>query len=92
MGKWIGVTRVRNESDIIVMFVHQNLSVLDELRIIVNNSTDATVEILTELRKEGLPLFSYNDTFLDNRQEIVQSNLIRTHINPSECDCFFVGC
>ena len=91
MGKWIGVTRARNECDIIEMFVRQNLTVLDEMHIIVNISTDATVEILAELRKEGLPLFPYNDTFLDNRQEIVLSNLIRTHIQPSECDwCFLL--
>ena len=91
MEKWIGVTRVRNECDIIEMFVRQNLSVLDELHIIVNNSTDSTVEILSELKKEGLPLFPYNDTFLDNRQEIVVSNLLRTQINPSECEwCFLL--
>jgi len=91
MGKWIGVTRVRNECDIIEMFVRQNLSVLDELHIVVNNNTDSTAEILSELKKEGLPLFPYNDTFLDNRQEIVITNLLRTAIDPSECEwCFLL--
>ena len=91
MGKWIGITRVRNECDIIEMFVRQNLSVLDELHIIVNNNTDSTADILSELKKEGLPLFPYNDTFLDNRQEVVITNLLRTAINPSECEwCFLL--
>lgn len=89
MGKWIGITRVRNECDIIEMFVRQNLSVLDELHIIINNNTDSTVDILSELRKEGLPLIPYNDAFLHNPQEVVVSKLLNTQIDPSECEwCF----
>lgn len=89
MGKWVGVTRVRNECDIIEMFVRQNLSVLDELHIIINNNTDSTVEILSELRKEGLPIIPYNDTFLHNPQEVVISKLLNTQLDASECEwCF----
>lgn len=91
MKKWIGITRVRNECDIIEMFVRQNLSVLDELYIIVNNCTDTTTQILSELKKEGLPLIPYSDSFLDNRQEIVITQLLRTQIDPASCEwCFLL--
>lgn len=51
-----GVAMVRNEADVIEAFVRHNLSILDGLAIIDHGSFDGTAEILTNLRREGLPL------------------------------------
>ena len=51
-----GVTMVRNEADVIEAFVRHNLTVLDGLMVIDHGSSDGTSEILTRLRREGLPL------------------------------------
>ena len=54
--KLVGLSMVRNESDVIETFVRHNLTLLDELHIIDHNSSDNTREILTLLKEEGLPL------------------------------------
>jgi glycosyltransferase involved in cell wall biosynthesis len=57
------ITRVRDEADIIELFVRLNSRVVDHMYIVDNESVDATVEILKRLAKEGLPisLSSYKD-------------------------------
>lgn len=61
--KLVGISMVRNESDIIEAFVRHNLTLLDELYIVDHDSTDNTKEILNKLKEEGLPIYlsSYND-------------------------------
>ena len=51
-----GVAMVRNEADVVEAFVRHNLSILDGLAIVDHGSFDGTAEILTNLRREGLPL------------------------------------
>ncbi|MGL5693801.1 MAG: glycosyltransferase family 2 protein [Peptostreptococcaceae bacterium] len=54
--KIVSVTMVKNECDIIELFVRHNLQVLDEMYIIDHLSTDNTVPILEKLKEEGLPI------------------------------------
>jgi hypothetical protein len=54
--KIIGVSMVRNEADIIEVFVRHNLAFLDGLVVIDHGSADATLGILQSLAKERLPL------------------------------------
>ncbi len=54
--KIVGVSMVRNESDIIETFVRHNLSLLDGMVIVDHGSADATLDILKALAKERLPL------------------------------------
>lgn len=57
----IGLSMVKNESDVIESFVRHNLRFLDALYIIDNESVDGTREILVELEREGLPLAIVDD-------------------------------
>lgn len=57
----IGLSMVKNESDIIEAFIRHNLDFLDALYIIENGSVDGTREILVGLQREGLPLVIFDD-------------------------------
>ena len=66
--KRVGLSMVRNESDVIETFIRHNLTLLDELHIVDHNSSDNTREILTLLKQEGLPIHIYhfnNDADID---------------------------
>ena len=64
----IGVAMVKNEADIIEAFVRHNLGLLDRLLIIDHQSGDATVDVLSKLRAEGLPIELIRDTTIAFRQ------------------------
>lgn len=50
------ITQVRDECDIIELFVRINSRVFDHIFVIDNNSVDATPFILKKLKDEGLPI------------------------------------
>ena len=50
--KLVGLSMVRNESDVIETFIRHNLTLLDELHIDDHKSSDNTREILTHLKQE----------------------------------------
>jgi len=52
----VGVAMVRNEADIVELFVRHNLAFLDGLVVVDHGSADATLAILQALIKERLPL------------------------------------
>jgi hypothetical protein len=52
----VSVTRVLNEDDIIEAFVRHTLAFVDRMVLLDNGSVDRSLEILTALRGEGLPL------------------------------------
>jgi len=54
--KIVGVSMVRNEADVIEVFVRHNLAFLDALVVIDHGSADETLGILKSLAKERLPL------------------------------------
>ncbi len=72
----VGFSIVKNESDIIESFVRFNLSLLDELWIVDNGSTDTTAEILRRLSAEHGGLKLRSDRYLDHRQEIKLRELV----------------
>ena len=57
----VGLSMVKNESDVIEAFIRHNLRFLDALSIIDNGSVDGTREILVELQRAGLPLVIFDD-------------------------------
>lgn len=87
--KLVGVAIVRNESDIIEIFVRYNLNVLDELHIIDNDSKDNTVEIIQSLQKEGLPVFLSHYPKRDHTQEFALNQLLRQLCVRDDIDFFF---
>jgi hypothetical protein len=57
----LGIAMVKNEADIIEAFVRHNLTFLDVLVVVDNDSADGTREILGALQAEGLPLIIFDD-------------------------------
>ena len=52
---------VKNEQDVIEIFVRHHLQFVDAMLIIDNDSTDGTREVLAELSREGLPVVVFDD-------------------------------
>lgn len=76
------VAVVKNEADIIEVFVRHHLALLDELRIVDNDSTDGTYEILLQLQAEGLAVRLGRDSRTDHPQEQVVSALLSDWTEP----------
>lgn len=54
--RFIGISTIRDEEDILESFVRHNLAYLDKIYIVDNMSMDRTLEILTSLINEGLAI------------------------------------
>lgn len=57
----ISYTMVKNEEDIIEIFIRKNLEILDHMYISDNMSQDGTREILNSLSREGLSITVWDD-------------------------------
>ena len=68
----ISISLIRNESDVIELFIRNTLNFVDSIYIILNFSTDNTKEILNKLKDEGFPI-----TIMESKaHNIVTSNTI----------------
>ncbi|MFV8827443.1 glycosyltransferase family 2 protein [Alkalihalobacterium sp. APHAB7] len=63
--KYILVSMVKNEADIIESFVRYHLCIFDQIIILDNKSTDNTCHILEQLKHEGIPLTIIKDESLE---------------------------
>lgn len=82
----IGVTIVRNESDVIEAFVRHNLRFLDELQVIDNASTDTTWTILTRLAQELDGVVLGSSAHRDHRQESIFTAVMQQLSRDAEFD------
>lgn len=78
----VSVSVVKNEADVIEAMVRHNAQYLDHMTIIDNGSTDGTLQILTALRDEGLPIDLREDPSLGHRQ----TTIINEFVNGPDCD------
>lgn len=70
----LGIAMVKNEADVIEAFARHNLSFMDVLIVVDNDSVDDTREILMRLQREGLPIILFDDPIVGHFQaEIVTS-------------------
>ena len=79
--KRVGLSMVRNESDVIETFIRHNLTLLDELHIVDHNSSDNTREILTLLKQEGLLIHIYHYNELEYAQERIMNQMMQYILN-----------
>lgn len=75
--KVAAVAMVKNECDIIELFVRINSRAVDHIYIIDHNSNDSTAEILGRLVLEGLPLSLLRETQLDFKQADILTKQIK---------------
>lgn len=87
--KLYSFTTVRNEEDIIESFVRYNLNILDGMVISDNCSTDNTLNILKELKKEGLNIDILIDENKRFDQTIRRNELLNYTIDKYKPDFVF---
>lgn len=87
--KLVGLTMVRNESDIIEAFVRHNLSLLDELHIVDHGSSDNTRSILSALKNEGLPIYIYFYDELEFAPVLILNHMMK-YILENDADANFI--
>jgi len=73
----IGVSVIKNESDILETFVRHNLGYLDALVVLENKSSDKSRQILARLALEGLPLIIMDDPEIAHKQSEKLTGLIK---------------
>ncbi|AKQ75080.1 glycosyltransferase family 2 protein [Bacillus licheniformis] len=80
----VSFTMVKNEADIIEVFVRYNLKFLDHMFISINRPNDETRTILKNLLKEGLPLTLWEDddpSFEQNKKTTEAYHKISKELN-----------
>ena len=85
-----GIAMVRNEADVIEVFVRHNLTVLDGLTVVDHGSVDATPGILAALVEEGLPIEVAVEKDLEFRQSDVVSRAARRILARGRADFIFL--
>ena len=55
------ISMVKNEMDILESFVRYHTNIFDGMIFLDNKSTDKSVNILTLLKNEGLPIYIFED-------------------------------
>lgn len=96
----VGISIVRNEADIIEMFVRYHVAIFDKLYVIDHNSKDDTRSILDKLTAEGLPLVVLTEEIAWHCQAEAMTALARNvwkwdrpdWIVPLDADEFLVNC
>jgi hypothetical protein len=78
----VSISIVKNEADVIEAMVRHNLQYLDHMSIIDNGSVDGTLEILKELRDEGLPV----DIRQNPEPGHQQDRYINAFLQSEDCD------
>lgn len=87
--KLVGVSMVRNESDIVEAFVRHNLTILDGLVVVDHGSADSTVAILSALCAERLPLVVLRNEAVGYLQPAVMTQVVRQAFATARADFVF---
>ena len=80
---------VRNEADLIELFVRHNLSVLDGIVVVDHMSRDGTLEILQAMTGEGLPVFMAREASPVFDKFTLCNRLVRHVFATSDADWVF---
>lgn len=77
MGKIAAIAMVKDECDIIELFVKINSRSFEHIYIIDHNSQDGTLDILLTLKAHGFPLTIYRHESMDFQQAVLLTTLAR---------------
>lgn len=84
--KIVTVSMVRDEADIVELFVRHNLQVVDAMVIVDHASSDGTSEILEALVREGLPIQVLQESMVAFAPEKVLTREMRRAAKELEAD------
>src|ERR671933_1923591 len=95
----VAFSTVRNEADVVELFVRYHAPLLDRHVVVVHLSQDASLDLLLRLRDEGVPLELREISDAVFRQSVVATALMRelaeqepgAWILPLDADEFVVG-
>lgn len=80
------ITMIKDECDIIELYVKVNLRSVDHIYILDHNSQDSTLDILLRLREQGLPISLYRYDSLDYNQGAMLTLLAKQVAATNEYD------
>src|SRR3954452_21266957 len=84
--KFIAISRVKNEVDIIEAFVRYHARYFDKLIILDDGSTDGTVDVLKSLRAAGLPLVLLQEAAVGYVQSDYMTKLLHMAVSQLGAD------
>ena len=87
--KFVSISMIKDEADIIELFVRINSRVIDHFFIVDNGSSDKTLKILQKLAAEGFPMTVFIDKSGYN-QELITSKTLRSAAAQMKFDWAFV--
>jgi hypothetical protein len=88
--KLVCISMIKDECDIIELFIRVNSKVIDRFYIINNGCCDSTIEILDLLKKEGFDIVIYNDFNVDYQQAMLTNRAIKSAYQKDKFDWAFI--
>ena len=86
MRKIITLTMIKNESDIVEVFVRYTMNFAKKMIFIDNGCEDGSIEILKALIKEGFDLEIYTEAHQFYEQYLIENKYIKKIVSEYEFD------
>jgi hypothetical protein len=87
--KLVGISMVRNEADILELFIRHNLAYLDHMLVLDHGSTDETAPLLRALAAEGMPLTLLSHKGLAFDQARITTDMLQIAFQKFGADSVF---
>ncbi|HUL01094.1 MAG TPA: glycosyltransferase family 2 protein [Nitrospirota bacterium] len=84
--KLVVISTIRNEDDILEIFVRYHLQIVDRMIIINHRSSDSSAHILQSLKKEGLPIELAEETSLELQQGPFLTRIMKKAVKDYDAD------
>lgn len=86
----IAISLIKDESDIIELFLRINSRVVDKFYIVDNGSCDTTLHIINKMREEGFDITVFSQPSLDYQQSELTLKLLKTAAAQEVFDWAFI--
>ncbi len=84
--KLIVISTIRNESDILEIFVRYHLQIVDHMIIVNHRSVDSSLDILRKIEREGLPITIADVKDLEHQQGAVLTQYLKKAVRDYNAD------